>query len=210
LVTANPTVTDLQVNHQSAIYPIPYISCISPLYPSYHTVTTPDVRWDGLYRVETEVYLVVQTLGSALRQHQVSDRVTTTNNHPLLYLYLSHSLLSHQLPSSYSTVTTNPHSFNPFIPIRLLKRIPRYLSLNVTQTPPLSIRYKQQSHIHPIRKFTLLVVFTILHIVQSTTNSTDSNSSDTFVEPSTPAVRQHHTLQPHIISYTLFCLVIRS
>jgi hypothetical protein len=188
---------------------------ISPLYPSYHTVTTPDVRWDGLYRVETEVYLLVQTLGSALRQHQVSDTVTTTNNHPLLYLYLylSHSLLSHQLPSSYSTVTTNPHSFNPFIPIRLLKRIPRYLSLNLTQTPPLSIRYKQQSHIHPIRKFTLLVVFTIRHIVQSTTNSTDSISSDTFVESSTPAVTAHFgtiTLFNPTSYHTLLCLVIES
>ena len=63
LVTANPTVTDLYINHQSAIYMYSTLYIMhKPLISMHHITLTltlmPDVRWDGLYRVETEVYLL--------------------------------------------------------------------------------------------------------------------------------------------------------
>ena len=118
--------------YQSAIW-LPYITCISPLYSSYHTTDiTLMCGGMGSTGLNGSIIVSTNTPSTPLRQHQVSDTVTTTNNYPLYTIPVSLSI-SYQLPPSYSsTVTTNPHSFNPLFSFVCWNENPRYLSFNVT------------------------------------------------------------------------------
>ena len=195
---------------------LPYISCISPLYPSYHTVTHPDA-WCA-------VGWVVQGWNGSILVRVQTPRLNPWDSATLVLLLLItptytipvSPILSYHQPTTstllYLYSNNKPTLFYPLFPFVCWNETKVPLSLNLTQTPPLSIRYKQQSTFIP--SVSSLYLLSLLFVTSSTTNSTEASSSDTSVELSTSAVTAHFGIitffKPHIILDTLHCLGIES